>query len=69
MRTSSTNSAPLRPTNWAMERLGYRNRGAFWSFVHANGVPFVRLNSRTARFDERSLDAWLEARSVGRIAR
>lgn len=48
-----------------MHRLGYSNRGAFWTFVHTAGVPHIKLNSRTARFDERALEAWLERRTVG----
>jgi transposase len=48
-----------------MHRLGYSNRGAFWAFVHAAGVPYIKLNARTARFDEQALEAWLKRRTVG----
>jgi len=58
----------LRPTSWAMQRLGYTNRGAFWSFVRNSGLPYFKLNSRTARFDERAINAWLAQRAVGKVS-
>jgi hypothetical protein len=47
-----------------MQRLGYANRGSFWQFVHLNGVPHIRLNSRTCKFDEAALERWIEQHSV-----
>jgi len=71
MKIATTNpnpQSPLRPTSWAMQRLGYTNRGAFWAFAHSAALPYIRLNSRTCRFDERAVDSWLQQRTVGRVA-
>lgn len=51
-----------------MKRLGYTNRGSFWLFCHAAGVPYIRLTPRTCRFDERALEAWIERRTIGGAA-
>ena len=48
-----------------MSRLGYTDRSAWWSFVHKSGLPYIRLNSRVARFDEAAVEAWLQRRTVG----
>jgi transposase len=48
-----------------MGRFGYSDRGAFWRFVHDEGLPYIRLNSRVARFDETVVEAWLKRRTIG----
>jgi hypothetical protein len=71
MKIATKNINPqslLRPTSWAMQRLGYSNRSAFWSFCRTSGLPYFKLNARTARFDERAVDAWLDRRRVGGAA-
>ena len=65
----NNSQSSLRPTSWAMQRLGYRSRGSFYSLVQSAGVPHVRLNSRTIRFDENSLESWIARRSVGKAAK
>lgn len=45
------------------ERLSYKDRAAFWNFVHASGLPFIRLNARRIMFSERALEDWLARRS------
>ena len=52
-----------------MRLLNFKDRTAFWEFVHRNGVPFVRLTRRKLLFEEANLRAWLDRRSVGRISR
>ena len=49
-----------------MALLGYKDRGAFWDFVHRGGVPHVRLNARKIMFDEQALADWLAHRSSNR---
>ncbi len=46
-------------------RYGYKSGSAFNKFVHANAVPFIRLNSRNIRFDPDALAAWEDRRRVG----
>jgi hypothetical protein len=46
-----------------MRLLGYKDRGAFWDFVHRGGVPHVRLNARRIMFEEQALADWLAHRS------
>ena len=48
-----------------MTRFGYQDNSAFWAFVRAQGVPFVRLNARKLVFDAASLEAWISKRTVG----
>ena len=43
--------------------LGYRNRSSFWGFVAREGVPIVRLSSRSIRFPAAALHTWLAKRS------
>ena len=49
-----------------MALLGYKDRGAFWDFVHRSGVPHVRLNARKIMFEEQALADWLAHRSSNR---
>ena len=60
-----TAAPTLRDTAWAMATLGYTpdRRCAFWSFVHANHVPHVRLGARLIKFNERQLLDWIERRN------
>lgn len=51
-----------------MNMLCYSDRSAFWSFIHASGFPFVRLNSRRILFERAAVDSWLARRSVGKAA-
>jgi hypothetical protein len=46
-----------------MERFGYHDRGAFWTLVHNQGIPHVRLNGRVIKFPSGGLDDWLRRRS------
>ena len=48
---------------------GHKDDSAFWQFVHRNGVPFVRLGARRIVFEESSLRAWLNSRTVGQKRR
>ena len=45
--------------------LGYKDRSAFWGFVHRHGVPNIRLNQRRIIFPRSALEAWLQARAIG----
>lgn len=45
-----------------MALLGYRDRGSFWSMVHSQGVPCVRINARVIRFPEAALADWIRLR-------
>jgi predicted DNA-binding transcriptional regulator AlpA len=49
-----------------MALLGYKDRGAFWDFVHRGGVPHVRLSARKIMFEEQALAGWLAQRSSNR---
>lgn len=49
--------------------LGYADRAAGWAAVRAAGIPFIRINSRRALFDERAVVAWLDSRTVGGVDR
>lgn len=55
----------LKDTPWAMQVLGYahKSRSAFWQFVHANGVPFIRTGKRKIQFLEAAVYEWLKGRS------
>ena len=44
-------------------RLGYNSRPSFWTWVHKEQPPHVRLSSRNIRFPEKALNAWLAKRS------
>ena len=48
-----------------MAFFGYKNNSAFFIFVRAQGVPFVRLNARKLVFDAASLEAWIAKRTIG----
>jgi predicted DNA-binding transcriptional regulator AlpA len=41
----------------------HKSRSAFWQFVHAAGVPHIRLNARNIIFDAQAVNDWLNARS------
>lgn len=48
-----------------MARYGYKARSSFWQFVHAKGVPHLRLNARKIVFAPAALAAWETKRTVG----
>ena len=37
----------------------------YWRSIPDKGPPYVRLESRTIRYDPDALEAWLQARTVG----
>ena len=47
-----------------MAFFGYKHRPAFWGFVHAKGVPCIRLNPRRIMFDPLALNQWLAKRDT-----
>lgn len=49
----------------AMARLGYKDRGAFWDYVHKHAVPHIRLNARNIKFESAALDHFLSRRTIG----
>ena len=63
--TAPVNERFIKPEA-AMAELCYTDKSAFWTFVHASGVPHVRLNARRILFERASLNAWLDRRTVGK---
>ena len=63
--TDKAGTSPFLSSRAVMARFGYKNNSAFFAFVRAQGVPFVRLNARKLVFDPASLEAWVSKRSVG----
>lgn len=59
----------LVPATPIMQQLNFRNRTAFWSFVHQQGLPHIRLTPRKIVFDPAAVDAWLAGRVTGGVAR
>ncbi len=55
----------LKPSSWAMQRLGFSDRVSFLQFVKREGVPFYRVSARNFKFSPQEVEAWLEARRVG----
>jgi predicted DNA-binding transcriptional regulator AlpA len=51
-----------------MHLLGYSDRASFWTAVHAASIPYVRISARRILFERGSLNAWLDARTVGNRA-
>lgn len=49
-----------------MRLFGYTDSTTFWQAVRRAGLPFVRVSSRRAVFRERDLEAWMDARTIGR---
>ena len=47
-----------------MTFFGYSSRSSFWEFVHAKGVPHIRINGRKVMFDPLALNRWLEKRDT-----
>ncbi len=65
-------TAPLAGARFLSSRevmplLGYRDLSGFWDAVKAAGIPFIRINSRRCVFEESSLRAWLDRRTVGGV--
>jgi len=52
----------------AQRLLCYTDKKSFWDFVHAQGVPCVRLNARRILFDRAAVEAWLGRRTIGKGA-
>jgi hypothetical protein len=52
-----------------MPILGYKDRGSFWAAVRAAGMPYIRFNQRRIYFEESTVLAWFETKSVGRFYR
>lgn len=48
--------------------LGYSDAASFWSAVRKGGIPHVRINARRIMFDEQAVNAWLDARTVGKVS-
>jgi predicted DNA-binding transcriptional regulator AlpA len=51
-----------------MPLLGYRTRCALWAAVHREGIPYLRVSSRKIVFPRAALQAWINHRTVGRVA-
>lgn len=51
-----------------MPLLGYRSRSVFWSAVHREGIPYLRVSSRKIVFPRAALESWINHRTVGRAA-
>lgn len=43
----------------AADKLGYRNRAAFYKAVARHGIPYTRIGS-VMRFSEATLERWME---------
>lgn len=67
-RMTATTQPQLKSSEWAMSVYGYtkEQRSAFWQFVKANSIPFVRVGRRKCMFDENLTRRDVERRSVGR---
>lgn len=69
---ASPNTSPNEPdtidTREAMRRLSYRSRQSFWVAVHSQGIPHIRINARRIIFPRDAFTAWLESRTVGKVA-
>jgi predicted DNA-binding transcriptional regulator AlpA len=61
----SNNTDRLRRPEEVMGRFDYYDRKAFLHFVHAHGVPHIRINARVLRFENSAIEAWLARRRVG----
>ena len=48
--------------------LGYSDAASFWSAVRKGGILHVRINARRIMFDEQAVNAWLDARTVGKVS-
>lgn len=48
-----------------MKLLRFKDRKAFWQFVHNTAVPHVRLNARHIIFPSAAVDAWIAKRFSG----
>jgi predicted DNA-binding transcriptional regulator AlpA len=48
-----------------MKLLRFKDRKAFWQFVHNTAVPHVRLNARHIIFPSVAVDAWIAKRFSG----
>jgi hypothetical protein len=59
-------SDDLLTAEQVMARYAYKARSSFWQFVHAKGVPHLRLNARKIMFSPAALEAWEAKRSVGK---
>lgn len=51
-----------------MARYSYTARSSFWQFVHAKGVPHIRLNARKILFAPAALEAWEAKKTVGKLS-
>jgi hypothetical protein len=69
--TDTTDALAPAAQNWTagelMSRWGYRSRSAFWQFVHASGVPHLRLNARRVVFERRAVESWEAKRRIGGV--
>jgi len=68
---TTTQFAGLLTPKQVAATLGYdvcnpTERVGFWRAVRAWKIPFYRLGPRTIRFRQDDLNAWLEAKRVGR---
>lgn len=48
-----------------MKMLRFKDRKAFWQFMHNTAVPHVRLNARHMIFPSVAVDAWIAKRFSG----
>jgi len=62
--TTSGGQVLLTPKE-LFKRLGYKNRVAGWKAVKRAGIPRIKINARTYRFDETAVHAWLAKRTIG----
>lgn len=46
-----------------MERLGYKDKAAFFAAARAAGCPMVKVNARKFLFEAAAVDAWVARRS------
>lgn len=65
------NEAPLAGARFlkpaeVMLITGHTDVSAFWQFIRRNGVPFVKFGARRFVFEESSLRAWIDSRTVGK---
>lgn len=51
-----------------MTLLGYKTPGAFYYAVHASGIPHVKITRKRVLFPKNALYAWLNSRTLGRVA-
>ena len=73
MSTSHPTTNPSAPlggarfltANEVMPMLGYSDRSAFWQGIKTAGLPYIKLNARTCRFEESAVRAWLDSHTVG----